>query len=143
MPTFTITKVLIVNDEGQLLLIRRSRSDDRRPGQWDMPGGRVEDGEDLTAAVIRETEEEVGVRLDWPRVIYGYSEPRLPDGYPTWIFFVDHIGEPPQIKLSFEHDEHRWFSPADALVNIRYALHEQVLRYAIDNHLLDPFEPTA
>ena len=49
--------VVVEND--QLLLIRRGRGPAQ--GQWSVPGGRVERGETLAEAVVRELAEETGV----------------------------------------------------------------------------------
>jgi mutator protein MutT len=51
----------VVVRNGQVLLIRR-----RNPpleGRWTLPGGRVEAGESLEAAVVREVLEETGVEV--------------------------------------------------------------------------------
>ena len=49
-----------VADE-QLLLIRRAAGPGR--GRWSLPGGRVEWGETLAEAVVRETAEETGLEV--------------------------------------------------------------------------------
>lgn len=46
---------LVRNDKEQVLFIKRN-------GKWDLPKGRVENGETLEEAAIRETEEETGVK---------------------------------------------------------------------------------
>jgi 8-oxo-dGTP pyrophosphatase MutT (NUDIX family) len=45
---------LVQNDQGQLLFIKRL-------GKWDLPKGKVEKGEDIKTAAIREVEEECGI----------------------------------------------------------------------------------
>lgn len=47
--------------EGRLLLVQRRREPEA--GHWGLPGGKVDFGETVEAAVVREIEEELGVAL--------------------------------------------------------------------------------
>lgn len=47
-------KALIQNDEHQILLLKSQ-------DYWDIPGGRMDQGEDIEAALLRELHEEIGV----------------------------------------------------------------------------------
>jgi mutator protein MutT len=49
----------IAVDAGRLLLIRRGRGP--AAGEWSVPGGRVEPGETMAEAVVRELAEETGL----------------------------------------------------------------------------------
>jgi 8-oxo-dGTP diphosphatase len=49
----------VVVDSGRLLMVRRGHGP--AAGAWSVPGGRVERGETLAEAVVRELEEEAGV----------------------------------------------------------------------------------
>ena len=49
----------VVVNAGRILLIRRGQPP--QAGCWSVPGGRVERGESLTEAVVREVEEETGL----------------------------------------------------------------------------------
>jgi mutator protein MutT len=51
----------IVIHEGRVLLIRRAKEPLR--GRWMVPGGTVEAGETLEQALVREVEEETGLRV--------------------------------------------------------------------------------
>ncbi|MEZ4401760.1 MAG: NUDIX domain-containing protein [Kofleriaceae bacterium] len=53
---------VVFDDAGRVLLIERGRPPG--VGLWTVPGGRVEHGEALAAAVAREVAEETGVAVD-------------------------------------------------------------------------------
>jgi len=55
--------VLVAGDQGQpaFLLTRRASGLADHPGQFALPGGRIEPGETASAAALRETAEEVGL----------------------------------------------------------------------------------
>lgn len=63
----------VVVDDGCLLMVRRSHAP--WAGAWSIPGGRVEAGETLAHAVVRETREETGLAcvcgalLGWAEII--------------------------------------------------------------------------
>lgn len=49
-------------DHGDLLLVKRDREPSK--GLWSLPGGRLEAGETLREAIVREVREETGVDID-------------------------------------------------------------------------------
>jgi 8-oxo-dGTP pyrophosphatase MutT (NUDIX family) len=64
------------------LLCRRAPRLNSHSGQWALPGGRIDDGEDAVTAALRETDEELGLRLGTDRVL------GLLDDYPTRSGYV-------------------------------------------------------
>jgi len=52
-----------------MILTRRASNLRNHAGQWALPGGRIEAGESPEETVLRELEEEVGLKLDEDRVI--------------------------------------------------------------------------
>lgn len=57
-----VVHVLVFDQEGRLLLQKRSHKKDVAPGKWDTSvGGHVSPGEEPLAAAVREMEEELGV----------------------------------------------------------------------------------
>ncbi|MET7338988.1 NUDIX domain-containing protein [Nonomuraea sp. NPDC005650] len=63
--------VVVTNDAGEVLLIRRSDN-----GNWALPGGAIDLGESIPQAAIRETFEETGVTCQITGLVGTYSDPR-------------------------------------------------------------------
>ncbi len=57
----------VIIQDGKIVLIKRGNEPSK--GKWTIPGGLVELGESLEAAVIRETKEEVCLDVDNPSLI--------------------------------------------------------------------------
>jgi 8-oxo-dGTP diphosphatase len=53
----------VIEREDRRLLIGQRRRSDSSPLKWEFPGGKVRNGEELEAALGRELEEELGLRL--------------------------------------------------------------------------------
>jgi 8-oxo-dGTP diphosphatase len=62
LPTVACVGALVHDTAGRLLLIRRGHAP--HAGLWSLPGGRVEPGETLAEAALRELMEEVGVAAE-------------------------------------------------------------------------------
>jgi mutator protein MutT len=53
----------IIKREGRVLIARRSPNS-KLPGQWEFPGGKVEEGESLEKCLRRELLEELGIDVE-------------------------------------------------------------------------------
>lgn len=56
----TISIAIVQNEQKQLLISRRQQGK-HLAGKWEFPGGKVEQGESLESAMLRELKEEVGL----------------------------------------------------------------------------------
>lgn len=61
--------VIVLREGARVLLIRRAAGVPR-PGVWSPPTGRVEPGESIIAAVVRETREELGIAVHALREVW-------------------------------------------------------------------------
>jgi len=107
----------VIFREGRILLVRRARSPGK--GFYSLPGGRVEFGESLHAALHREVDEETGLRIaigglaGWREVL-----PAASGGghYVIMSFAARWIAREP--VLNDEHDDFKWLAP-DALGDLK------------------------
>jgi 8-oxo-dGTP pyrophosphatase MutT (NUDIX family) len=67
----------VLDDRGRLLLVQRSST-----GKWQLPGGHMEVGESIEEACIRETREEIGLKVEPVHLVGVYSSPREITEYP-------------------------------------------------------------
>ncbi|MBI2837263.1 MAG: NUDIX domain-containing protein [Acidobacteria bacterium] len=101
----------IIRRDGKILLIRRAAISTHDPGLWELPGGKLEYGEELVKAVEREVSEETGlaVAVGQPIKIWHFSK------QPFWVtgvtFVCDYAGG--AVCLSSEHDTYAWIDPAE------------------------------
>ncbi|WP_055478084.1 NUDIX hydrolase [Sphaerimonospora mesophila] len=63
--------VVVTNDAGDLLMIRRSDN-----GNWAVPGGAIDLGESLPQAAVRETLEETGILCEITGLVGTYTDPK-------------------------------------------------------------------
>lgn len=100
---------LVTDAEGRVLLIQHTYI----PG-WYMPGGGVERGETAQLALIRELQEEAGIRvLGRPRLLSVHSNEVRHPGDHVLVYRVD-AWEPCAASAQGEIHEVGWFAP-DAL----------------------------
>lgn len=98
--------------DGRVLLVRRARSPAK--GFYSLPGGRVEFGESLHAAVTREIDEETGLAIDIVGLA-GWREVLPSTGgaghYLIMSFAARWVAREP--LLNDELDDFRWLHPED------------------------------
>jgi len=63
--------VVVVNDAGDILMIRRTDNDN-----WAVPGGAIDLGESVGQAAVRETREESGIECEITGIVGIYSDPK-------------------------------------------------------------------
>jgi ADP-ribose pyrophosphatase YjhB (NUDIX family) len=111
---------IIRNGQGEILLQRRSDN-----GLWGLPGGSVEIGESVRQAIVREVEEETGLRVEVERLIGVYSDPavqvvRYPDGnvvhYISTLYTCRILGG--SLRTCAETLELGYFEPGGLPVNL-------------------------
>ncbi|HSG33295.1 MAG TPA: (deoxy)nucleoside triphosphate pyrophosphohydrolase [Sphingomonadaceae bacterium] len=108
------TEILVVaaavtNERGELLLQKRGPNG-RHAGLWEFPGGKVEIGETPENALVRELEEELGVRID-SRYLekFGSASEAAAGGYPAIVMILYKTGILPGEPVARQQQEWGWF----------------------------------
>ncbi len=109
---FVGAKAIIRSDRG-VLLIKHAN------GYWDMPGGRLNDDEDLEEGLLRELREEVPNvivrRIGEQAGAYRVHHDLVDDISLVIIFFLVDAVVPEELTLSEEHGGWQWVGKDDEL----------------------------
>lgn len=99
------------NDAGELEFLWQRRSDkvDRYPGMWDFSaGGHINLGESLVEGAVRETEEEIGVKITPEDLQFVTMRPFNCNRF-AWVYCVDWTGKPDEFHFDDkEVSEVKW-----------------------------------
>lgn len=92
---------------GKILLLRR-----KDIGHWEVPGGKVEEGESPTETAVRTAEEKICVRVELRKPFYS-GEFQHDDELFLWHGYIAEIVDG-ELKIQEEKlDELEWFKPSD------------------------------
>lgn len=80
LPLHIVAVTAVIIRDGKCLILQRSEAETAFPGQWTVPGGKVEIGEGAAAALKREIVEETGLLPVGEPIYLGDFEFTRPDG---------------------------------------------------------------
>ncbi len=99
-------KAVLIHD-GRVLLLLNER------GEWDLPGGRPDPGEDHRVALVREVREETGLAVEVGAGLDGHLFEVLPGRFVRILPFACRLAGGSDVVLSHEHLETRWLPLAE------------------------------
>ena len=109
----------IKNSEGKYLLLKRSTSNRTNIAKWELPGGKIEQGEDPYKGLKREVHEETGLNIIWVYPTVHLHTEKIEVGPYAENLLIKLIGETDQyegtLNLSEEHTEYTWVTVEEAL----------------------------
>lgn len=108
-----VLKAIILRGDGRMLVLRRpvnrQHSDS---GLWDLPGGKIEYGEQVIDGLCREVREETGLDINVhpvPLSMWSEVSPHRNTHYIGITMLADYTGG--DIRLSREHVKFEWVMP--------------------------------
>ena len=97
---------ILSNNEGGILFLKRHAEDSFHPGEWNLPGGHIDSGENPEDAVKREMEEETNLEVTGTFEARVINEPGAMIHY-YWISVGE---EKPLALLDGESDNAKWMT---------------------------------
>jgi 8-oxo-dGTP diphosphatase len=118
-------KSFIINNNKELLLIKRQDNEIHCPGAWEVPGGRLELGENPFDALRRETKEETSLDIEIlnPLRVNFFERD---DG--QTITMISFLCRPVSnsVVLSEEHSDYQWIDIEKAFYTIHQAFRKDL-----------------
>jgi 8-oxo-dGTP diphosphatase len=109
MKSIEVVAAILLNAEGRVLIARR-KPHKEQGGKWELPGGKVEEGEPYADALARELREEFGVSARTGKYFMSHTH-----DYPGFRiilhgYFAEITGG---LLEPADHDRLEWIHPAD------------------------------
>ena len=107
--TYRVSAKGLILMEKRVLLVRKPN------GYWDLPGGRLEEGEAPEDALTREILEETGIHCQADTLLHNFVRPK-PGRLDIFVavYLASTAAGFSEVKLSHEHDDIGLFSFVDA-----------------------------
>jgi 8-oxo-dGTP diphosphatase len=116
-----VSRCFVRDEHNRLLAVQRSASDSHHPGLWECPGGKLDEGQDLSHAQEREVMEETGYLVE-PTHPLVFADSYVIGtgayiGLPYLVLFSITRLVGGKLKLSEEHDAADW-RPYDRFLDL-------------------------
>jgi len=122
---------LIVNDNNETLLVKRTNKTRNGAGFWSKPGGGVEVDEMVEDAVKREIKEELDVDIEIIKFL-GFTDDMMKDEKQHWIslnYLAKIVGGEVKNLEPEKHEEIKWFDLNDLPENTNQNTKDAVKEY--------------
>lgn len=101
----------IIQKGNKFLFLKRSSKEIDDPGEWELPGGFIEFGEDPTKGVIREIKEEIGLDVEIVSIYRILSKEYEKPGKKIHLIRIIYLFKTSSEKVKLneeEHEDYRW-----------------------------------
>jgi len=122
--TLTLIALAAFVNDGRVLMARRAAHKTQFPGHWDLIGGHVDEGENSEAALIRESQEEVGLIPTIFRSLGVFNDDETDAEYHLYVV-TEWLNDKPSL-LDDEHTELAWI-PLSEATSLRPLAHPHII----------------
>ncbi|MEE2771843.1 MAG: NUDIX hydrolase [Bacteroidota bacterium] len=127
----TVDCVIFCKVENQFKVLLVQRKNDPFKDQWALPGGFVDEGEDLEAAARRELKEETGIEVPHIEQVQAFGKPnRDPRVHTVSIAFLSRIYCEEELQPADDAKDARWFE-IEKVIDMNLAFdHDEIINVA-------------
>ena len=125
MVDFRIAVKSFILNNNKLLILKREPKDVQKPEIWEIPGGRLDLGEDPREGLKRETKEETGIDSE-PSQILNIRHFTRSDGQTITMLIFLCKALHNNIKLSKEHTDFDWIDINNCKEKLTDFFHQEV-----------------
>ncbi|MCA9376175.1 MAG: NUDIX hydrolase [Candidatus Doudnabacteria bacterium] len=105
---------VIQNEEGNVLVLKRSEREIAMPGLYTFPGGKVEDNQSIEEALAEEIKEETGLEMLPGKLLLKDVAFVRPDGQTVKVFaYLCRVASTEHVRYSEDFSDARWISYED------------------------------
>lgn len=126
-------KALITNGNNEILILKANPAELKggEPPHWDLPGGRIKEGDSVEETLATEIEEELGINGHDVEIVRPFdgsiSNLKIPVGEEKFglvlFVYLCKLRTKNKFNLSFEHTEFKWASIDEAkkLLSVKFS----------------------
>lgn len=97
----------LIIEDGKIMLLHREDQD-----HWEVPGGKIEDGESPTSAAVREAQEEIGVKVELRKPFYSGEFQHNEELFLWHCYLAEIVQGEPDLEDE-KSDKLKWVEPRE------------------------------
>lgn len=120
----------VIAKNGKALIVKRSSTEEVDAGSWETVGGKIEFGEVLEEALIREVKEEIGIEVNVGKLLFATTFFTDPLRQIVLLTYLCRTTDD-QIKLSDEHSDYKWVTSSELRNYLPHPIANDFKKYSV------------